>query len=254
MSLHVDVSGNGSDLALIHGWGMHGGIWGIVRPELERHFRVHALDLPGYGLSAAVQPYELGALAQEVAEALPQGINVIAWSLGGLVAQRWALDYPQQVRCLMLVGSTPCFVQRADWVHGIDPAVLQAFAQDLDRDYAATLQRFLSLQARNGEGLRAVMKFLRENLFARGRPSAEVLKAGLNILLETDLRSESADLSVPLAILHGDRDTLSPVGAANWLGAQAMNSRVEVISGSAHAPFLSHPEDFLRVVREFCGD
>ncbi|MBZ0105767.1 MAG: pimeloyl-ACP methyl ester esterase BioH [Sulfuricella denitrificans] len=251
MSLHVEITGSGPDLALIHGWGMHGGIWDGVRADLARYFRVHVLDLPGYGTSTSCQPYNLQALAQGVSEALPSGVNVIGWSLGGLVAQRWALDQPQQVRRLMLVGSSPCFAQRNDWASGIDPAIFQAFARDLDRDYAATLLRFLSLQARNGEGLRTVMKYLRVALFARGRPSAEVLKAGLNVLLETDLRSETGDFRMSLALLHGELDTLAPVAAARWMGGQSEGARLEVIPGCAHAPFLSHPDIFLRVTREF---
>jgi len=251
MSLHVESTGAGPDLALIHGWGMHGGIWDGVRADLAHHFRVHALDLPGYGTSAACQPYNLGALAQAVAEALPPAINVIGWSMGGLVAQRWALDQPQQVQRLMLVGSSPCFVQRSDWANGIDPVILQTFAHDLDQDYAGTLLRFLSLQARNGEGLRTVMKYLRTALFAKGRPTAEVLKAGLNVLLDTDLRKEAGNFNMPLAILHGERDMLAPVAAAQWMGAQIKGARLEVIPGCAHAPFLSHPDVFVRLAREF---
>ncbi|PWB59759.1 MAG: pimeloyl-[acyl-carrier protein] methyl ester esterase [Nitrosomonadales bacterium] len=251
MSLHIEVSGSGPDLALIHGWGMHGGIWDSVRPELARHFRVHALDLPGYGASAACQPYDLAALAQAVAGSLPAGIHAVGWSLGGLVAQRWALDRPQQVRRLMLVGSSPCFVQRGGWESGIEPSVLRTFAQDLDQDYAGTLLRFLSLQARNGEGLRTVMKYLRAALFAKGRPSAEVLEAGLKLLLDTDLRNEAGNFQMPLAILHGERDMLAPAGAARWMGAQIPGARLELLPGCAHAPFLSHPEVFLRVAREF---
>ncbi|MDP2961815.1 MAG: pimeloyl-ACP methyl ester esterase BioH [Sulfurimicrobium sp.] len=251
MSLHVEVTGSGPDLALIHGWGMHGGIWDGVSAELARQFQVHALDLPGYGTSAACQPCDLATLAQMVAEALPTVTHVIGWSLGGLVAQRWALDHPRQVRRLMLVGSSPCFVQRSDWANGIDPVILQTFAQDLDSDYAGTLLRFLSLQARNGESLRTVMKYLRAALFAKGRPSAEVLKAGLNVLLDTDLRGEVENLTMPLAILHGERDMLAPVAAAQWIKTQVDGARLEVIPGCAHAPFLSHPETFLRVAKEF---
>ncbi len=152
MSLHVEVTGSGPDLALIHGWGMHGGIWDGVRAELARHFRVHALDLPGYGTSTPCQPYDLQALAQGVSEALPSGVNVIGWSLGGLVAQRWALDRPQQVRRLMLVGSSPCFAQRNDWASGIDPVILQAFAQDLDQDYAGYAAAFSILAGTQRRG------------------------------------------------------------------------------------------------------
>lgn len=251
MSLHVDVSGSGPDLVLLHGWGMHSGIWGGVHDELALDFRVHAVDLPGYGASPSCQPYVLPQLVQEVASALPSRAGVIGWSLGGLVALRLALSQPQQVARLMLVGSTPCFMQRPDWSCGIEAEILQTFAHGLERDYAATLMRFLSLQVRNGENVRTVLKYLRMALFARGMPSAEVLRAGLNILLENDLRAEAGKLALPLSIVHGERDMLAPAEAARWLAAQVPGARLTLIPGCAHAPFLSHPKVFLQEVREF---
>ena len=44
MTLHIDTSGAGRDLFLIHGWGMHGGVWENVTQGLAQHFRVHAID------------------------------------------------------------------------------------------------------------------------------------------------------------------------------------------------------------------
>lgn len=251
MSLHVEISGSGPELVLLHGWGMHGGIWDGVRGELARHFRVHVVDLPGYGASQTCQPYDLARLAQTMAETLPSRINVIGWSLGGLVAQRWALDQPEQVEKLMLVGTSPCFVQRPDWACGIEAEVLRTFARDLEQDYAATLLRFLSLQARSGENVRTVMKYLRVALFARGVPGAEVLKAGLDVLLDSDLRLEIGKLAQPLSVVHGERDMLAPADAARWLAGGAPEARLNMIAGCAHAPFLSHPKEFVQSVMEF---
>jgi pimeloyl-[acyl-carrier protein] methyl ester esterase len=248
---HVEITGSGPDLVLLHGWGMHSGIWGGVRDELARDFCVHAVDLPGYGASPTCQPYDLQQLVREVALALPPRAGVIGWSLGGLVAQRLALGQPRQVERLMLVGTSPCFVQRPDWSCGIEAEILQAFANDLERDYAATLLRFLSLQVRNGENVRTVLKYLRVALFARGVPSAEVLRAGLNILLENDLRPEVERLALPLSIVHGEHDMLAPAEAARWLQSQVPGARLTLIPGCAHAPFLSHPKVFLQEVREF---
>lgn len=251
MSLHVDVRGAGPDLVLLHGWGMHSSIWGGVHDELARDFRVHAVDLPGYGASPPCQPYDLPQLAQEVASVLPSGAGVVGWSLGGLVAQRLASIHPQQVERLMLVGTSPCFVRRPDWSCGIESDVLQNFARDLEHDYAATLLRFLSLQVRNGENVRTVLKYLRVALFARGVPSAEALRAGLNILLDNDLRPLAGKLALPLSIVHGERDSLVPADAARWLQARVPGARLTLIPGCAHAPFLSHPNVFLQQAREF---
>jgi pimeloyl-ACP methyl ester carboxylesterase len=51
MSLHVEMRGTGAPLLLIHGWGMHGGMWSAVAENLAQDFRVMAVDLPGHGFS-----------------------------------------------------------------------------------------------------------------------------------------------------------------------------------------------------------
>jgi len=51
--LHVETFGSGPDLVLLHGWGMHGGVWGDFALRLAERYRVHVIDLPGHGFSAA---------------------------------------------------------------------------------------------------------------------------------------------------------------------------------------------------------
>ncbi len=51
-SLHVEIRGAGPDLVLLHGWALHGGMWGPWIDELSRRARLHLIDLPGHGRSA----------------------------------------------------------------------------------------------------------------------------------------------------------------------------------------------------------
>ena len=249
--LHVETAGVGPDLVLLHGWGMHGGIWDGMRAALTDKFRLHVVDLPGYGASAHVEPYTLAELARVVAAALPQQAQVCGWSLGGQVAMRWALDFPAQVERLILLGTTPCFRQRADWPHGMEEATLDEFARSLETDYAGTLKRFLSLQARCGDEARAVIAALREKLFARGEPSLATLRGGLAILHALDLRDAVAGIRQPTLLIHGARDTLTPLAAGQWLARQLPHSTLSIVDGSAHAPFLSHRAETLHAMEHF---
>ena len=63
-SLYFETSGRGRDVVLVHGWGLHGGVWARVAAALADHFTVHQVDLPGHGHSASVAPYTLPAQAQ----------------------------------------------------------------------------------------------------------------------------------------------------------------------------------------------
>ena len=285
MSLHVESHGSGAPLLLIHGWGMHGGIWGSVVPQLAQRFRVHCVDLPGYGLSAhpspsgrgikgegvhdekgapdARQPLtptlsqgergleQLDAIVSALAVQFDAPLNICGWSLGGQVALRWAQLAPQQVRRLVLVASTPCFAERDDWLFGMAQAVLQQFAAELERDYATTLRRFLSLQVRGSENERELLLVLRECLFSRGEPDQAALRVGLEILRDADLRAELPAIRQPALVIAGERDKLTPPEASFYLAQALPDARVEEIAGAAHTPFVSHPQIFLQHVNEF---
>jgi len=239
MTLHNEVSGSGPDLVLLHGWGMHAGVWGGLARELSPHFRVHAVNLPGYGASATCEPYTLEKMAAVLAQQMPQRCLVCGWSLGGQVALTWAGMAPQQVARLALIATTPCFSRRADWPHAVEASVLQAFAEELQADYAGTLKRFLSLQALGDARARQVALQLRESLFTRGEPDAAALGQGLEILLHADFRGRLSAVAQPALVLHGDRDTLTPPAAGEYLGRSLPNARIVKLHGAAHAPFVS---------------
>jgi len=251
LPLNVEISGSGPGLALLHGWGMHGGVWESVSEDLAQHFRVHVVDLPGYGASGACVPYNLEAVARQVLVALPEHTHVAGWSLGGQVALQMALLAPARIEKLVLIGTTPCFRVRADWPHGLSDAALAEFSQGIEQDYEGTLKRFLSLQARSGEEARAVIARLRATLFARGRPTPETLRAGLKILADLDLRNHVSAITHPTLIIHGSHDTLAPSAAAAWLAQTLPHATFELIQGAAHAPFLSHPQQTLNSMKRF---
>jgi pimeloyl-[acyl-carrier protein] methyl ester esterase len=254
MSVYVEIVGRGTDLALIHGWGMHGGVWDGVRDALAQRFRLHIVDLPGYGASPAVEPYDLERLARAVAAALPEKVQVCGWSLGGQVALEMALLFPSQIERLVLTATTPCFTAREDWPCAVQREVLLEFAAALETDYEGTLKRFLALQARGGDDVKTVLKRLRDILFTRGRPDVQTLRAGLKILLESDLRDRAAKIETPTLLMHGGRDLLTPVGAAQWLVERMPEVRLALLPGAAHVPFLSHPVEFTEIVTGFLND
>ena len=254
MNVHVEVVGNGPNLALFHGWGMHSGVWDGVRDSLAQHFRLHLVDLPGYGASPPFEACTLERLVRAVATALPEKAHVCGWSLGGQVALEMARLFPGQVERLVLTASTPCFTQREGWPCAVQREVLLEFAAALETDYDGTLKRFLALQARGDADVKVVLKRLRDILFTRGRPDVQTLRAGLDILLESDLRGNAAAIATPTLLLHGERDMLTPAGAAQWLAERMPAARLKVLPGAAHAPFLSHPVEFTEIMMDFLND
>jgi pimeloyl-[acyl-carrier protein] methyl ester esterase len=260
-SLHVETTGSGPNLVLIHGWGMSGAVWQPLVKKLGKLFTLHIVDLPGMGFSRPIEPFHLHAVAEKVAETLPADADVIGWSLGGQVAMRVALDYPDLVRRLVLVGSTPCFVNKSfdqanteykiTWDAGIDPDVFSNFADSVNEDYHKTMAQFLTLQCMGSSDARSTVKLLRNKFAERPTPSSQSLFRALNILLETDLRAEIGRIRKPTLLIHGDRDTLAPLQAAHWMVQNLPTGFLRVMAGASHAPFLSHQEHFIDAVVQF---
>ena len=87
MTLHVEVTGNGPDIVLLHGWAMHGGVFAPLVSRLQERFRLHVVDLPGHGGSRESDiPLTLADSAQAIARVVPSGALWCGWSLGGLIA------------------------------------------------------------------------------------------------------------------------------------------------------------------------
>jgi pimeloyl-[acyl-carrier protein] methyl ester esterase len=250
-NLHIETIGTGQPLVLLHGWGMHSAVWQPLVKKLSKLFTLHMVDLPGMGFSRTLEPYYLHTAAEKIAEVIPPNTDMIGWSLGGQVAMRIALDYPDLVRRLVLVGSTPCFVNKSGWDAGMAPELFGNFADNVDGDYHKTMTQFLTLQCMGAKDSRDVVKLLRKKFAERPVPTTQTLQKALQILLETDLREEIAYLRKPTLLIHGDRDTLAPVQAAHWMMHNLPVGFLRVMAGASHAPFLSHQEAFIEAVVQF---
>jgi pimeloyl-[acyl-carrier protein] methyl ester esterase len=236
--VHIETTGAGPDLVMIHGWAMHSGIFAPLTRLLASRFRLHLVDLPGHGFSrddsGSLDPAEC---ARRIAAATPRAIW-LGWSLGGLIAMRAALDEPDRVRALVPIASSPRFVVGDDWPFAIAPSVLVEFGAGLAQDYRATIERFLALEAMGSDHARAELRELRTHVFERGEPAVSALENGMRVLESADLRDEIARIAMPSLWLAGRRDRLVDPAAMRW-SADRCGGRF-LACDSGHAPFLAH--------------
>ncbi len=259
----VKQSGNGPALALIHGWGLHGGIWETILPRLEQQFTIYNIDLPGFGYSPVHNgDYTLDYLAESVAEILPEKCALLGWSLGGMVATKIALSHTQKVDKLITVASNPCFVAKTtssasdsqNWP-GMKPEVLASFIDYLEEDFEGTLIRFLGIQTMGSATQKADIKLLKDTVFIHGQPSKKALRGGLQILNNEDLSVDLHQLACPVFRLYGHLDALVPKKVAAAVEQLLPESESKTYRKSAHAPFLSHGEEFVNdICRFLCGE
>ncbi|MEN3030666.1 pimeloyl-ACP methyl ester esterase BioH [Chromobacterium amazonense] len=248
MNLFVETLGQGPDVVMLHGWGLHGGVFSRVAEQLAARFCVHLVDLPGHGASPALARFDADAVADIVAAHFPLPAHVVGWSLGGLIAQHWAARHPDRVKSLALIATSPRFVRDDSWPHAQARQSIEAVAQSLDGAFEQMLERFLALQMMGAPAARDTLKALRGELFAHGRPQG--LLPALELLLEADARELADRIRCPAALFYGVRDAITPIGAGRWLADTLGDAVLYEFPQASHAPFLSHEPDFVRALAE----
>ncbi|HEC20870.1 MAG TPA: pimeloyl-[acyl-carrier protein] methyl ester esterase [Gammaproteobacteria bacterium] len=251
MSLFSHTTGQGPDLVLLHGWAMNGDVWEDIVPALAKDYRVTLVDLPGHGRSQdCPKDYTLTQLSAMLGEVMPPRAHLVGWSLGGMLASQFTLDFPQRVQSLILVASAPQFVRTDDWPDGVDPDVLTGFAAGLQQDYPQTLRRFIAIQALGSDHAREQQRSLRERVFRHGQPQPAALEGGLAILQHANLRPRLEEIRCPTAFIAGEHDALFRPAAARATCERLTQAALTVIPGAGHAPFLSHPAAFLAALKD----
>ncbi|MEE3652452.1 MULTISPECIES: pimeloyl-ACP methyl ester esterase BioH [unclassified Brenneria] len=249
--LYWQTEGAGkTELVLLHGWGLNAKVWHGISSRLAAHFRLHLVDLPGYGRSQGFGAMSLEDMAATVLAQAPERAVWLGWSLGGLVTSQIALNAPQRVSGLITLASSPCFSAREGWP-GIKSDVLHGFQQQLSDDFQRTVERFLALQTLGTDSARQDARLLKRVVLEQPMPSVEVLNGGLEILRQTDLRPALTSLPLPFLRLYGALDGLVPRKVAGLLDEQWPRSSSLVIPKAAHAPFISHPDTVVAQLTAF---
>lgn len=252
MSLHLETAGSGPPLVLLHGWGFTGRVWEDLQRHLQENWRVHVVDLPGYGRSTRTgRPHTLEETADAIAAATPQQAVWIGWSLGGQVLLEVARRTPGHLRAAILVSCSPCFTRNPDWPHGVDPATFSEFARTVERSPAETLNQFVSLCALGGDKARLTIRYLRGRTTPIGHSGRAALGAGLQILAGADLRASLAALDCPALLVTGAQDPLVPPGSGPAMCSLLPSLEHVEIAGSAHAPFISNRDEFVDILVSF---
>jgi len=227
--IHYYVGGEGKPIVLVHGLGGRSEDWTILIPELLRGgHRVYALDLLGYGRSQ--QPPDASySIAQEAAIVehfmAAQGLtqtDLAGWSMGGWVAMRVALDEPQAIRRLVLYDSAGLrFVVPYDpglfWAN--TPEKLAQLNDLLSPGKAPALAGFIQ---------RAVLRTLERNGWVIQR-SVHSMLTGADLI-----DGRTSELKMPMLIVWGKQDQITPVALAYQLHAAIPQSVLEVYDGCGH--------------------
>jgi 3-oxoadipate enol-lactonase len=247
--IYWDQQGHGEPVLLIMGLGWASNMWHRTRPVLAPHFRTIAFDNRGAGRSdVPAGPYSIATMASDAAAVLDAaGIaaaQLVGASMGGMIAQEFALLYPQRVRSLVLACTTPG-----------GPHAVQA--------EPAALQLLFRREGGPAERAAAAVPFIYDASTPRDRvardlqvlselyPIPEGYTAQLQGILAWEAHSRLPQIKVPTFVIHGETDRLVPAGNADLLAARIPGATLKKIPNASHIFMTDRPEESHRVILDF---
>ena len=253
--IHYNVTGRpgAPPVLFIQGLGVGKNGWVLQRLATATRYRSIALDNRGAGRSDKPHgEYSLEQMADDAIAVLDHAgcadAHVVGASMGGAISQLVAVKYPDRVRSLTLA----CTAGRNHlWREELLGEWRDAA---LDRGIIAMGQE----AARWVIGPRSFRRVLPAigwlGPFALGRPAyAFAAQCDAIINVDTSMADRLADLDVPVLIVVGNQDVLTPVGDSEELAERIPTAELAIISGAAHGLMFEHAGTFNRVLLEFLG-
>lgn len=264
-AVHYQEFGNAADktLLLIHGFGSSTFTWAETAPKLAaRGFHIVAVDMLGFGYSdkPAWFDYSITSQARVIERFMDRlGIGraaVVGSSYGGAVSLSLALDYPERVEKLVLVGAVS---NDEALSHPILRLASLPGVGELITPFLVDSKIFARMRMRETI---AVSNHHLVNEYRLSNVRRPLLAADAHHSLLTTSRNWDANrierdaerLMQPTLLIWGDSDTVIPIHNAYKLHELILNSRFVVLKDCGHIPMEEKPELFVELTTEFCND
>jgi 3-oxoadipate enol-lactonase len=247
--IYWDEQGHGAPILLIMGLGWPSYLWHRTRPVLATRFRTIALDNRGVGQSDVPPgPYSMALMASDAAAVLDaagvERAHVFGLSMGGMIAQEFALQYPKRVESLLLGCTAP------GGTHAVvaEPAATQLlFARDLSpEELSRAINPFIYDSGTPQERIDADF-VLRKQWFAR----PEGYMAQLQAILAWEAYSRLPQITAPTFVIHGESDRLVPPANGKIIAERIPGAKLVMIPNASHILSTDQPDAVHRAVLDF---
>jgi pimeloyl-ACP methyl ester carboxylesterase len=233
-------------VVLLHGLGADRRIWLYQVPALCARAPTILIDLRGHGRSSApAREWTIGDMAQDVVRLLrhlgAEQAHLVGLSMGGMVAQQFALDYPYATASLVL-ASTIC---------GIPPEGQEGARQSLQFIETHSMSEVAKtrITAAFSDAVDPVMRLHLIEAVALNNKQAYARAARAVFAFSVCRRLE--EITVPTLVIAGEQERTFPLAWVENLAAGIRGARMSRIAGAAHLCNMERPQEFNRVLLEF---
>ncbi len=248
-NIYWDEQGQGTPLLLIMGLGYPSALWHRMRPVLSQHFHTIAFDNRGVGSSDVPPgPYSIATMASDAAAVLDAAgvpcAHVFGVSMGGVIAQEFALQYPERTRALILGCTSPG-----------GPSAVRADGKVVDILFARGMTFAQSREA--------ILPYIYDAATPRDKVEEDVTirrnclptQAGYMAQLQAILAWHSYDrlggIKAPTLVIHGTSDALVPPGNGKLIAERIPGAKLVLLDRASHLFTTDQTEAAQRAILEF---
>jgi pimeloyl-[acyl-carrier protein] methyl ester esterase len=232
-------------LVFIPGWGMKGTIWDPLEEQLKTSFAIYKVEWDGVEKAADFKRKALQLMEDKrLSSFIPVG-----WSLGALIALELALSVPEKIERIVLISGTSRFIQGDRYHAGWNRRIVERMKRQLMRNREQTISTFINsliYEEEKGEEIDFTdhIHYSEQNSLA----------VGLDYLMSTDVRFAVRDISAPLLLIHGEKDTICPPSAAEYIVEQTNGKAIlHLLPKTGHVPFLTKTDECVQLIQSFAG-
>ncbi len=253
LEMYYEIHGEENEipLVLIHGLGLDVLGWVFQIPELSKKYRVIAFDNRDVGRTSKTDTsYTIDTFAEDTYHLLSKlGVekaHFLGFSMGGLIAQTFALKHPEMVRSLILCDTAPRGPRGLSWL-----TVWKELVKTISRE---SFIKNLYVWVFTPETLENedFVKTALENRLNHPYPQPpEAYIRQCEAIEKLDVTERLKEINTPTLVLVGDRDFLTPVRYSEYLASLIPNAEMKVLRGCGHVSLFEKPEEFNKTVLEF---
>jgi 3-oxoadipate enol-lactonase len=248
--IYWDEQGTGAPILLIMGLGYPSAMWHRTRPALSACYRTIALDNRGSGQSDVPPgPYSIALMASDAAAVLDAAgvpsAHVFGISMGGMIAQEFALQYPARVQSLIL----GCTATGGPNAQRAEPAAVEMLktSNQMTREQATEAAVPFIYDA-------ATPRHLIDEDIARRRawpPNPLGYLAQLQAILAWESFNRLPLITAPTLVIHGKTDRLVPPGNGELIAAHIPGAQLVLLERASHLFSTDQPGATQKAVLEF---
>lgn len=254
---NIVVTGKGTQPILFaHGFGCDQSMWRFVAPAFEEDYRVVLFDYVGSGKSdwSAYDPSRYSTLegyARDVLEICHElelrDVIFVGHSVSSMVGVLSAAQEPERFEKLILIGPSPRYINDSDYVGGFERADIEALLDTMERNYLGWASFLTPIIMKNPERPELTKEL--EASFCSTDP--EIARHFAEATFFADNRADLSKISLPALVLQCSEDAIAPPEVGEYTHRHLRGSTFRVMEATGHCPHMSHPEETIRLMKEY---